>query len=81
MLYSQEFLRRLPDCVFESENYEDLVATSNIVDQDERARQIKGYELSFKGKECHRQIKELTKVTMFSTPTFTQATAFAALLN
>lgn len=38
----KEFLRRLPDCVFESENYEDLVATSNIVDQDERARQIKG---------------------------------------
>lgn len=50
MLYLQEFLRRLPDCVFESENYEDLVATSNIVDQDERARQIKGYELSFREK-------------------------------
>lgn len=47
LLYLQEFLRRLPDCIFESENYEELVATSNIVDQDERARQIKGYELSF----------------------------------
>ena len=46
LFYWQEFLRRLPDCIFESENYEDLVATSNIVDQDERARQIKGYELS-----------------------------------
>ena len=41
-LFFQEFLRRLPDCIFESENYEDLVATTNLEDREERVRQIKG---------------------------------------
>ncbi|XP_074626110.1 uncharacterized protein LOC141884261 isoform X2 [Acropora palmata] len=38
----KEFLRRLPDCIFESENYEDLVATNTLQDREERVRQIKG---------------------------------------
>ena len=41
----QEFLRRLPDCIFESENYEDLIATNNLQDREERVRQLKGYGL------------------------------------
>ncbi|XP_029214008.2 uncharacterized protein LOC114977474 isoform X3 [Acropora millepora] len=38
----KEFLRSLPDCIFESENYEDLVATNTLQDREERVRQIKG---------------------------------------
>lgn len=38
----KEFLRRLPDCIFESENYEDLIATNNLQDREERVRQLKG---------------------------------------
>ncbi|XP_032235343.1 uncharacterized protein LOC5510315 isoform X1 [Nematostella vectensis] len=37
----KEFLRRLPDCILDSEYYDDLVATNNIENDAERAQQIK----------------------------------------
>ncbi|KAK3727228.1 hypothetical protein QZH41_020365, partial [Actinostola sp. cb2023] len=37
----KEFLRRLPDCILDSDDYEEFIATNNIEDRDERIKNIK----------------------------------------
>ncbi|KXJ24409.1 Rho GTPase-activating protein 20 [Exaiptasia diaphana] len=37
----KEFLRRLPDCILDSDDYEEFIATNNIGDRNERIKNIK----------------------------------------